>query len=58
MKNLRSLTFAKNNIKKNVKERVLLKNYKERLERSLHLCFMLLFSPAEPNLKVLRTVEC
>ena len=33
--NLRSLTFAKNNIEKNVKERVFL-NYKERFERSLH----------------------
>ena len=26
------------NIEKNVKERVLFKNYKERFERSLHLC--------------------
>ena len=31
IKNLRSLTFAKNNIEKNVKERVLFKNNKERL---------------------------
>ena len=31
MKNLRSLTFAKNNIEKNVKERVLFKNYKNVL---------------------------
>ena len=29
--------FAKNNIEKNVKERVLFKNYKERFERLLHL---------------------
>ena len=36
--NLRSLTFVKNNIEKNVKERILFKNYKERFERSLHLC--------------------
>ena len=35
--NLRSLTFAKNNIEKNVKERFLYKNYKERFERWLHL---------------------
>ena len=34
---LRSLTFAKNNIEKNVKERVLFKNYEERFKRSLHL---------------------
>ena len=33
-----ALTFAKNNIEKNVKERVLSKNYKERFERSQHLC--------------------
>ena len=31
--------FAKDNIEKNVKERVLFKNYKERFERSLHLWF-------------------
>ena len=37
LKNLRSLTFAKNNIEKNVKERVIFKNYKERFELSLHL---------------------
>ena len=37
--NLGSLTFAKNNIEKKVKERVLFKNYKERFERSLHLCY-------------------
>ena len=36
LKNLRSLTFAKNNIEKNVKERVLFKNYKKHFERSLH----------------------
>ena len=30
-KKSRSLTFAKSNIEKNVKERVLFKNYKERL---------------------------
>ena len=35
--NSRSLTLAKNNNEKNVKERVLFKNYKERFERSLHL---------------------
>ena len=38
LNNLRSLTFAKNNIEKNIKEHVLFKNYKERFERSLHLC--------------------
>ena len=37
LKNLRSLTFAENDIEKNVEERVLFKNYKERFERSLHL---------------------
>ena len=31
--------FAKINIEKNLKERILFKNYKERFERSLHLCF-------------------
>ena len=36
LKNLRSLTFAENDIEKNVEERVLFKNYKERFERSLH----------------------
>ena len=36
--NLRSLTFSKNNIEKNVKEWVLFNNYKERFKRSLHLC--------------------
>ena len=36
-KNFRSLTFVKNDIKKNVKKRVLFKNYKERFDRSLHL---------------------
>ena len=39
LKKLRSLTFAKTNIEKNVKERVLFKNYEERFERSLHLWF-------------------
>ena len=39
IKNLRSLTFGKNNIEKNVKERVLFKNYKESFERLLHLWF-------------------
>ena len=39
LKNLRSLTFAKNNFEINVKERVLFNNYKERFERSLHLWF-------------------
>mgnify|MGYP003503706741 CR=1 FL=1 len=34
---IKKFTFAKNNINKNVKERVLFKNYKERFERSLHL---------------------
>ena len=37
IKNLSSLTFAKNNIENNVKERILFKNYKERFESSLHL---------------------
>ena len=37
MINLRSLTFAQNNIEKNEKEHVLFKNYKECLEPSLHL---------------------
>ena len=37
LKNLLSLTFVKNDIEKNVKERVLFKKYKERFERSLHL---------------------
>ena len=37
IKNVRSLTFAKNNIEKNVKERVLFKYYKEHFELSLHL---------------------
>ena len=37
MMNLRSLTFAKNAIEKNVNERVFLKNNKERFERLLHL---------------------
>ena len=32
LKNLRSLTFAKNNIEKNAKECILFKNYKERFE--------------------------
>ena len=31
IKNSRLLTFAKNNIKKNAKERVLFNNYKERV---------------------------
>ena len=37
LQNLRSLTFAKNNIETNVKERVLFKNYKARFERSLSI---------------------
>ena len=37
LNNLRSLTFAKDNIDKNVKECVLFKTYEERFERSLHL---------------------
>ena len=37
LNNLRLLTFAKNNIKKNVKERILFKNYEECFERSLYL---------------------
>ena len=37
LKNSRSLTFAKNHIEKNVKERVLFKIYKEHFERLLHL---------------------
>ena len=32
---IKNFTFAKNNTEKNVKERVLFKNYKERFERSL-----------------------
>ena len=44
--NLRSLTFAKNNIENNVKERVLFKNYKER---SLHLWLI------DPGLAALRS---
>ena len=39
LNNLRSLTFAKNNIEKDVKECILLTNYKKCFERSLHLCF-------------------
>ena len=37
---LKKVTFANvlYNIAKNVKEGVLFKNYKERFERSLHLC--------------------
>ena len=42
LNNLRSLTFAENNIEKNVKERVLFKNYKERFEHSLHLWIIVL----------------
>ena len=34
---LRLLTFAKNDIEKNVKGHVLFKNYKEHFERSIHL---------------------
>ena len=34
---LRSLTFAENNILKNVEKHIFFKNYKERFERSLHL---------------------
>ena len=41
LKKLRSLTFAKSNIEKIVKERLLFKNYKQRFERSLHLCHVL-----------------
>ena len=37
LNNLRSLTFAKDDIDKNVKECVLLKTYDERFERSLQL---------------------
>ena len=37
-KKLFSLTFANNNIEKNVNERVIFENYKEHFERSLHLC--------------------
>ena len=37
LKNLRSLTFANNDIEKNAKERVFFKNYKERFERSLYI---------------------
>ena len=51
LKHLRLLTFAKNNIEKNVKERVLFKNHKERFERSLHL-----FS--EITLHSLKTQKC
>ena len=40
LNNIRSLTFAKNIIEKKVKKRVLFKNYKERFERSLHLCYI------------------
>ena len=41
---LRSPTFAKNNIEKNVKERVLFKNYKERFECLLHLWNFVLYA--------------
>ena len=37
LNNLRLLTFAKDNIEKNVNQRVFFKNYKERFERLLHL---------------------
>ena len=36
LQNLRS--FAENNIEKNIKERVIFKNYKKHLERLLYLC--------------------
>ena len=39
IKNLRLLALANNTIGKNVKERVLFKNYKERFDRSLHLWY-------------------
>ena len=41
-----TFTFAKNNIGKNVKERVLFKNYKEHFERSLHLWCTILSKPS------------
>ena len=36
MISLRALTFAENNIEKNVRERDFFKNYKENLDRSIH----------------------
>ena len=53
LQNLRSLTFAKNNIETNVNEIVLFKNYKERFECSLHLWLLLMLFARWPNKNLL-----
>ena len=59
---IEKFTFAKNNIEKNVEDRVLFKNYKERFERLLHLWFTLKIAtfdplPKKPIEKIFGTID-